>query len=104
MHVLTSSYAVAVLTLNVDYVVFLGAGNAVIEMLEAKLMERFEMMAMGDVSLVFGVKVTRDHEKGILTISQANYTEAVSEKLGMGACNVSNTPGAGPEVVLKDGR
>lgn len=72
---------VAVLTLHVDYVVFLGAGKAVIEMFKAKLMEPFEMMDVGDVSLVLGMQITRDREKEILPISQTTHTEALSEKL-----------------------
>ena len=41
-----------------------------IETIKEKLMGKFKMMDMGYVSLVIGMQVTRDRERGTLTITQ----------------------------------
>ena len=50
---------------------------------------------MGDVSLVFGMEVTRDRTKGTVTITQENYVKSLLERYGMGNCNPAHTPGVG---------
>ena len=55
---------------------------------------------MGDVSLVLGIGVTRDREKGAVTISQGNYTKSILERYGMENCNPAHTPGVGKEFSL----
>lgn len=55
---------------------------------------------MGDISLILGMKVTRNREIGALTVSQADYTRSVLEKYGMGEFKHVRTPGAGKELSL----
>ncbi|CAN0011358.1 unnamed protein product [Sphacelaria rigidula] len=69
-------------------------------MLKRKLMVRFKMTDMGDVSLVLGMRVTRDRKNGPLTLSHENYTKSILEKYGMGDCNPLSTPGTGAELSL----
>ena len=64
----------ATLTLYVDDVLLLGANKQLLDKLKKKLMDRFEMTNMGDASRVLGMNITRDHEKGIITINHKNYT------------------------------
>ena len=45
--------------------------------------DRFDMTDAGDVSRVLGVNVTRDREKGTITIDQKDYTEDIVESFGM---------------------
>ena len=42
-----------------------------------KLMERFTMSDLGEVSLILGMKITRDRVKKTLSISQTDYTLSV---------------------------
>ena len=58
------------------------------------------MTDMGDVSLVLGMGVTRDREKGIVTITQEKYTKSLLERYGMASCNSTYTPGVGKELSL----
>ena len=58
-------------------------------------MGRFSMTDMGDVLLVFGMKVTRDRTKRTVTITQENYVKSLLERYGMGNCNPAQTPGVG---------
>ena len=50
---------------------------------------------MGDVSLVFGMEVTRDRTKGTVTITQENYVKFLLERYGMGNFKPAHTPGVG---------
>ena len=82
-----------VLTLYVDDVLLLGKDCKVLERIKRKLMGRFSMTDMGDVSLVFGTEVTRDRTKGTVTITQENHVKSLLERYGMGNCNPAHTPG-----------
>ena len=96
----TSRKPEAILTLHVDDLMLTGGEKAVLKMLKEKLMSRFAITDMGDISLILGMQVTRNRENGMLTISQANCTRSVLEKYGMGECKPVNTPGAGKELSL----
>ena len=58
------------------------------------------MMDIGDVSLVLGMGVTRDREKGTVTITQEQYTKSLLERYGMASCNSTYTPRVGKELSL----
>ena len=51
------------------------------------------MMDIGDVSLVLGMGVIRDCEKGTVTITQEIYTKSLLERYGMASCISTYTPG-----------
>ena len=84
-----------------DDLLLVGADIQVIESIKRKLIARFKMTDMGDVSLVLGMHVTRDRQNNTLTISQENYTKSILEKIGMASCKPSSTPGCGPELSTK---
>ncbi|CAM9682894.1 unnamed protein product, partial [Sphacelaria rigidula] len=91
---------VALLILYVVDVLLVGGDVAVLQMLKKKLTVRFKMTDMGNVSLVHGMRVTRDRKNGTLSLSQENYTKSILEKYGMGDCNPLSTPGTGAELSL----
>ena len=64
----TDDDSTVILTLYVDDVLLEGGSKATLEMIKGKLMSRFEMSDMGDVSRVLGMQVTRDNQAGSLTI------------------------------------
>ena len=90
----------AVLTLYVNDILFLSASKPLLNKLKKKLMNRFEMSDMGGVSRILGTNVTRDREKGTITVNQKDYTEDVVQRYGMKGCNPVYTPGVGPELSL----
>ena len=63
--------------------------------IKQKLMSRFSMTDLGDVSLVLGLGVIRDRLKGTVTITQDNDIKSLLERYGMTTCNPTYTPGAG---------
>jgi len=89
---------VIILTLYVDDLLLVGADIQVIESIKQKLMKRFKMTDMGDVSLVLGMQVRRDRQQKTITISQENYTRSILEKFGMADCKPVSTPGFGQEL------
>ena len=58
------------------------------------------MTDMGGVSLVLGMGVTRDREKGTVTITQEKYPKSLLERYGMASCNSTYAPGVGKELSL----
>ena len=87
-----------IITLYVDDLLVAGCNILVIETVKKKLMEKFKMSGMGDVSLVLGMEVTRDLENGTLFFFQGNSTKSLLEWFGMGGWNAVSTPGFGAEL------
>ena len=79
VYIYSEGGAIYVLTLYVDDVLLLGKDRKVLERIKRKLMGRFSMTDMGDVSLVLGMEVTRDRTKGTVTITQENYVKSLLE-------------------------
>ena len=83
-----------------DDVLLAGGNKATLEMIKGKLMGRFKMSDMGDVSRVLGMQVSRDSQAGSLTITQDDYTRGLLVKYGMQDCRPIGTPGYGKELFL----
>ena len=79
----TERGAIYIVTLYVDDVLLLEKYFLVLRPIKQKLMSRFSMADMGDVSLVLGMGVTHDREKGTATITQEKYTKSLLEWYGM---------------------
>ena len=92
--------AIYILTLYVDDVLLLGKDVLVLRRIKQKLMSRFSMTDIGDVSLVLGMGVTRDHVMGTVTITQEKYTKSLLERYGMPSSNSTCTSGVGKELSL----
>ena len=58
-----------------------------------KLKQRFKMTDMGAVSLVLGMEIKQNLERGTLTISQEAYSKSILERFGMSECNATSTMG-----------
>lgn len=64
-------------------------------------MSPFGMTDMGNMSFILGMQVTRDSEKGTLTISRQNDTKSVLEVFGVGNCIPLSTPEFDVEQLLE---
>ena len=78
----------------------LGKDVLVLRRITQKLKFRFSMTDMGDVSLVVGMGVTRDRDKGTVTITQEKYTKSLLERYCMATCNSTYTPRVGKDLSL----
>ena len=83
------------LTLDVDDILLIGRDLTVLRRIKQKLMCRFSMTDMRDVSFVLGVGITRDREKGTVTISPENYTKSSLKRYVMASRNLVHAPGVG---------
>ena len=79
--------------LYVDVFILPGKYVSVLRWLKQKLMNRFSMTSMGDVSLVLGMGVASNLEKEAVTITQENCTKPLLERYGMTRCDPTYTPG-----------
>ena len=71
VYIYTSKKGVIIIpALYIDDLLLLHGDTALLEMIKKKLMSTFKMTDMGNVSLVIGMGVTRDREKGTVTITQ----------------------------------
>ena len=61
-------------------------------------MERFSMTDLRQVSLILGMKITRDRSNLTLRISQTDYTRL--DRFNMKDCNPVSTPSTGAELSL----
>ena len=86
---------IIILTRYVDDLLAIGGDIQLIEKIKSKLMEKFKMTDVGDVSLVLGMQITRDREKKTLTITQEEYTKSILERFGMANSKPVGTPGFG---------
>ena len=53
----------------------------------------FPISELGPVSLILGMEVTRDTERGTLQLSQHKYVLESLKKNGMESCNLVHSPG-----------
>ena len=63
-------------------------------------MARFSMTDLGEVSLILGMKITRDRSKRTLYISQTDYTRSILDLFNMKDCSPVSTPSTGAELSL----
>ena len=76
-YIYTHDGVIIMLTLYVDDLLVIGGDIQLIEKIRSKLMEKFKMADMGDVSLVLEMQMTRDREKKTLTFSQEEYIKSI---------------------------
>ena len=74
----SESGAIYILSLYVDDVILLKKDVLVLRRIKQKLMSRFSLTDMGDVSFVLGMGVTRDRENRTVTITQEKYTKSLT--------------------------
>ena len=87
-----------ILTFYVDDILRSGYNQKGVQLLKKELMNRIAVTGMCEVSVIFGMSVFMDHNKGKLTISQADYLHNVIVRFGTLECNTVQTPEYGPEL------
>ena len=100
VYIYSKCRVIVILTLYVDGILLPRNNAVMLEPVKLKPMGRFSMMGTGEVSLALGMDVTRDREKGTVTIAQDGYTKFLLERYGMEDCNPTYTPGVGRELFL----
>ena len=78
---MTSSSTVSIV-LYVDDLLVTGSSEVGNSKTKAFLMTKFAIKNLGDVSLIFGMQVSRDRLKGTLDMNQGNYVNAILQRHG----------------------
>ena len=89
-----------ILTIYVDDILIAGPDKKFLARIKKQLMDKFTMSDLGEVSLILGMKITRDRVNKKLSISQTDYTLSILERFGMKDCNPVSTPNTGGELPL----
>ena len=100
VYIYTGKGVVTMFTLYVDDLLLLGADAVLLEIFK-KLMSRFKMADIENVSHVLGMQITHDPEKDILTVSQEDYTKSMLDRVGMSECKPLSMLGLGPDLSLE---
>ncbi|CAM9919030.1 unnamed protein product [Sphacelaria rigidula] len=81
------------LTLSVDDILLTGPFIKLLQEFQDTLNNKFAISDPGPVSLILGMEVSRDTERGTLKLSQHNYVISLLQKFNMESCNSVHTPG-----------
>lgn len=60
--------------------------------LREALSSKYKMKYLGDASVILGINITRNREKGTISIDQRKYLVQILKKFGMLNCNAISTP------------
>ena len=88
------------MTIYIDDMLITGPDKILLGQLKKKLTARFSMTDLGEVSLISGMKITRDRNKQTLRISQTDYTRSFLGWFNMKDCNPSSAPSTGADLSL----
>ena len=62
------------------------------DIVEKELTKKFEIKNLGKPSLLLGMKISRDRESKIITLSQTHYIDKILERIGLQDANPVTTP------------
>lgn len=85
-----SSYII--LLLYVDDMLVAGSDIDEIKNLKMQLSKEFDMKDLGPAKKILGMQITRDKQKGVLQLSQAEYINRVLQRFNMGDAKSVSTP------------
>ncbi|CAM9971317.1 unnamed protein product [Discosporangium mesarthrocarpum] len=91
-----------ILVLYVDDIIISGASSDAINKVKEKLMTKFDLSYLGDVTTFIGMDIVRDRSTGILLVRQCRYIHAILERFNMAHCNPSATPGDGTTTYYQE--
>ncbi|KAL3830794.1 hypothetical protein ACJIZ3_019596 [Penstemon smallii] len=85
-----SSYII--LLLYVDDMLVAGSDMNEIKNLKKQLSKEFDMKDLGPAKKILGMQITRDKQKEVLQLSQAEYISRILQRFKMGSSKPVNTP------------
>jgi hypothetical protein len=81
-----------ILALYVDDLLIMSQQLKEVLEVKAALSKKFEMVDFGEVSMVLGMRVTRDRSRGVLQIDQEKYAGEVLSRFNMEECKPISIP------------
>lgn len=80
------------LAVFVDDLLMFTSSSGLIEEITAKLQEHLTLRDLGDVKRCLNVNITRDRNRGLLFMDQADSIACILKEYGMEECNPCSTP------------
>ncbi|CAN0030647.1 unnamed protein product, partial [Sphacelaria rigidula] len=87
------------LTLFVDDILLIGPSIKLLQDVQDTLKNKYAISDLGPVSLILGMKVSRDTERGTLKLSKHKYAISLLHKFNMDSCNPLHTPGVNNSIL-----
>ncbi|CAN0028815.1 unnamed protein product, partial [Sphacelaria rigidula] len=81
------------ITLFVDDILVTGPSIEILQSVQDSLKTKISISELGPVSLILGMEVIRNSERGFLRLSQHKYVLNLLQKFKMDSCNTAYTPG-----------
>ncbi|CAM9207064.1 unnamed protein product [Sphacelaria rigidula] len=81
------------ITLFVDDILVTGPSIEILQSVKDTLKTKFSISELGPVSLIEGMEVIRNSERGFFQLSQHKYVLNFPQKFKMDSCNTVHTPG-----------
>ena len=80
-----------ILSLYVNDILITGSNMELVNTVKSLLSSNFEMKDMGEAAYIFGVKISKDCSKRLLSLSQETYINKVLERFCMHDCKPMDT-------------
>lgn len=92
LYIKSTTDCVSIIVVYVDDMLFLGSNRQEMDLIKRQMCEEFELKDLGAVENFMGLKVERDIDKGVMTISQESYAEEILNRFDMTDCKPRNLP------------
>ena len=81
-----------ILVLYVDDILLASSDVGLLRETKIFLSSKFDMKDLGNASFVLGIRIYKDHSRGMLGQSQKSYIDKVLSRFGMSNCALGDTP------------
>ena len=74
-----------------DFGLFADSKGGMVE-LDGELHEKFQMTELGEMKKILGIRIERNREQGMLTMSQGHYIDVILAQFNMSNTHLVSTP------------
>lgn len=92
VYVYATNESILIVMVWVDDVLIASNNKAQEKRLREALSSKFKMKYLGNASIILGINITQNREKGTISVDQRKYLLQVLEKFNMLNCNAISTP------------
>lgn len=80
---LISGADIIILAIHVDDCTITGSSPLLIDSIQTRIGELFQITRLGDISWLLGMEITRDRARRTLSINQTSYIDSLMQRFGM---------------------
>ena len=83
---------ILILAVHVDDCILTGTSQTLIDVYKKKLHSRYELIDLGPVNWLLGIKITRNRAKKTISLSQKSYIDTILKRFGLEDAKAYATP------------